>query len=263
MVPGEADASTFWDHVNRYRFALQYTRNRAVLDVACGEGYGTYAISAAGAAKAVGVDISADACEHAREKYGVDARVGDACALPLESDWADVVVSYETLEHVADHDRFLTEICRVLKSDGMLVISTPNRDVYRETCEDNEFHVSEISRDEFAESLSKYFRTVELFSQRVLMPPIRDSLRFMGPELCLLWLRRIWSLRRTILLRKAPTSSNDGMHDFGDRDVIAGVVQSRANWFHAMTHPSIVRPESRLSRMRAVYVIAVCRSPIA
>src|SRR5688572_17038072 len=83
MIPEVADPHMFWEHVYRYRFAASYAPGRRVLDIACGEGYGSAALLKAGAASVIGVDISAEAVAHARRKYGVDARVGDAAAIPL------------------------------------------------------------------------------------------------------------------------------------------------------------------------------------
>ena len=74
MVPDavDLDSQCYWEHIYRYRFASQYARGQRVLDVACGEGYGSAALSAAGAVSVVGVDISPDTVQHARKKYGID-----------------------------------------------------------------------------------------------------------------------------------------------------------------------------------------------
>ena len=83
MVPDEAHARVFWEHVGRYRFAKNFVSGKRVLDIACGEGYGAAALAKAGAASVIGVDISSDTCQHAQRKYGLDARTGDAQAIPL------------------------------------------------------------------------------------------------------------------------------------------------------------------------------------
>src|SRR3990172_3135768 len=85
MIPECADPVTFWEHIYRYRFAARFVRHKRVLDVACGEGYGTVGLLKAGAESVIGVDISRDVCEHAWKKYGLDVRVGDASLrLPVE-----------------------------------------------------------------------------------------------------------------------------------------------------------------------------------
>src|SRR5437868_8858698 len=93
MVPERAGSETFWEHIYRYRFATGFVRNKRVLDIACGEGYGTAALLQAGAASVIGVDISADVCDHARRKYGIDARPGNALNIPLPGQSVDVVIS--------------------------------------------------------------------------------------------------------------------------------------------------------------------------
>src|SRR5207249_9324746 len=105
---------------------------KRVLDIACGEGYGSAALARAGAASVVGVDISAEACEHARRKYGVDARVGRADRIPLPAGSIDVIVSFETIEHVERPESFLNECVRVLAPGGALILSTPNREAFAE-----------------------------------------------------------------------------------------------------------------------------------
>src|SRR5687767_6601798 len=89
MLPETTSAVTFWEHIYRYRFAARFVRGRRVLDIACGEGYGAAALLRAGAASVIGVDISEEACEHARQKYGIDARPGSAEQIPLPSQAVD------------------------------------------------------------------------------------------------------------------------------------------------------------------------------
>src|SRR5436305_7763381 len=95
MIPEASVPEIFWEHVHRYRFAKRFVRDKRVLDIACGEGYGAFGLLRAGAASVVGVDISEEACDNARQKYGIDARCGSAEAIPLPDASVDVVVSFE------------------------------------------------------------------------------------------------------------------------------------------------------------------------
>lgn len=165
MVPEKADAITFWEHVYRYRFAAPYAKGRKILDIACGEGYGTASLAAAGASSVIGIDISEEACAHARKRYDVDARVGDAENISLPEDSIDLVVSFETIEHVTNPDRFLDECQRVLVAGGTLVISTPNRIIYSGEEQHNPFHYRELNEQEFMSLLSSRFDEVELYEQ--------------------------------------------------------------------------------------------------
>jgi ubiquinone/menaquinone biosynthesis C-methylase UbiE len=165
MMPKLSSDDTFWEHIERYRFAARYAKGRDVLDIACGEGYGSAALMRAGASSVIGVDVSEAACAHARARHGVDARVGDAEAIPLGSGAVDAVVSFETIEHVGHPDLFLQECARVLRPGGLLVISTPNKEVYREQTPNNPFHCSEMSYEQYRCLVSRFFRIGRVFGQ--------------------------------------------------------------------------------------------------
>lgn len=165
MVPEKANVNTFWEHIYRYRFASQFVHNKRVLDIACGEGYGAAALLQAGARSVIGVDLSPRACEHARQKYGIDARPGDALAIPLPNQSIDAVVSFETIEHVDRPDQFLDECVRVLAPGGIAVISTPNRDAYREATGNNPYHLKELDEAEFTQLLKQRFSSIRIYSQ--------------------------------------------------------------------------------------------------
>jgi ubiquinone/menaquinone biosynthesis C-methylase UbiE len=165
MIPEEAHARTFWEHVERYRFATDFARGKRVLDIACGEGYGAAALAKAGASSVIGVDVSADVCDHALHKYGLDARPGNAQAIPLPDRSIDLVVSFETIEHVDNPNVFVRECARVLTTEGMLIVSTPNRPIYSREGTPNPFHRLEFDEREFVDVLRSRFRAVQLYTQ--------------------------------------------------------------------------------------------------
>jgi SAM-dependent methyltransferase len=150
-------------HLARYRFAAQLARGRRALDAACGEGYGTAMLAAAGATGAVGVDIDQATVDHAREKYGLEFERADVGELPFEDKSFGLVVSFETLEHVPDAARAIAELRRVLADDGVLVASTPNSAQY---LVDNEFHTREFTEAELRELLAPHFPEVALYYQQ-------------------------------------------------------------------------------------------------
>lgn len=150
------------EHLARYRVAAQLARNRRVLDAASGEGYGTAILAAGEARSVVGVDVDPGAVEHARGRYGLDFEIGDAVELPFDDGAFDLVVSFETIEHVAEPDRALAEFRRVLSDEGTLIISTPNKHEY---LVENEFHTREYTHEEFVAVLASLFPSVEILLQ--------------------------------------------------------------------------------------------------
>ncbi len=161
-----------YEHWHRYAFADRLVKGKRVLDAACGEGYGS-ALLARSAASVVGVDIDAATIAHARAQYR-DARLrfveGSCTSLPLPDGAVDVVVSFETIEHLpeADQPAMLAEFARVLAPGGVLVISSPNRALYSDARDYvNEFHVHELYRDGLEKLLKGRFGAQRWFHQRV------------------------------------------------------------------------------------------------
>lgn len=158
------------EHYHRYYVAAEICVDKEVLDIASGEGFGS-AVLAQNAKRVTGVDISELAVNHAKKAYGNDALEflhGSATAIPLSDDSVDVVVSFETIEHIAEHDEMLMEICRVLRSDGVLILSSPNKTEYSDKpAYNNPFHVRELYTNELTALIGKYFKTFRHFGQRV------------------------------------------------------------------------------------------------
>ncbi|MCY7293598.1 MAG: class I SAM-dependent methyltransferase, partial [Ferruginibacter sp.] len=120
------------EHLHRYAIVLPLVNDKKVLDIASGEGYGSNLI-AGHASQAIGVDICPDAIARANTKYkknNLKFLEGSADAIPLANAFADVVVSFETLEHHDKHEEMLAEVKRVLKPDGFLIMSSPNKKYY-------------------------------------------------------------------------------------------------------------------------------------
>ncbi len=160
------------EHWHRYAFARRFVAGRRVVDVACGEGYGS-ALLAGIARSVVGVDIDAAAVAHARATYagrpGLDFVEGSAAQLSLPDASADAVVSFETIEHLeaALQPAMIAEFARVLAPGGVLVLSSPNRVEYSDARNYvNPFHLRELDRDELAALLGAAFPARRWFRQR-------------------------------------------------------------------------------------------------
>jgi O-antigen biosynthesis protein len=167
------------EHYHRYAVVQDIVKEKDVLDVACGEGYGS-SFMADIARSVIGVDIADEAVQHASAAYkksNLTFRQGSAIALDFANASFDVVVSFETIEHLAEQAQMLAEIRRVLRPDGCLVISSPNRPIYsEESGEHNEFHVKELDFNEFDELLKTQFQTIHYFGQRMLMGSVIQPL---------------------------------------------------------------------------------------
>ncbi len=156
------------EHMHRYLLAMECAAGLDVLDVASGEGYGSNLL--AGVARSVvGVDISEDAVFHASEKYhqaNLRYLQGDCVCLPINSASVDLVVSFETIEHHDQHEAMLREIRRVLRPDGVLLISSPNRPEYNRILDEpNPYHVKELDYQEFVSLLDAEFAHVGIYGQ--------------------------------------------------------------------------------------------------
>ena len=170
FLPEECRGEIAIEHYQRYQFARQLIKGKTVLDAACGEGYGSSLLSQA-ASHVTGLDLDKGAVERASRKYGSEKlsfRAGSIEKLPFEDQSFDAVVSYETIEHVDGEiqKQFLSEIRRVLKPDGLLIMSTPNKAVYTDLVKgQNQFHVKEFYVKEYQDFLHGFFKEIEMFCQ--------------------------------------------------------------------------------------------------
>lgn len=177
----------WYEHWHRYAFARRLAGGKRVLDAACGEGYGS-ALLAQVATHVIGVDIDAASIAHARARYAAQPRVqyeqADAAALPFADRAFDLVVSFETLEHLAAQEQLLAGFARVLDDDGVLVISSPDKRTYSDLAGfRNEFHVRELYRDELSALLQPHFPYVRLYGQKLLFQSVLWSLDAATPLL--------------------------------------------------------------------------------
>ncbi|MBC3831386.1 glycosyltransferase [Undibacterium amnicola] len=159
------------EHRHRYLQACTLAKGKVVLDIASGEGYGS-AMLAEHALQVIGVDISEHAVAHAQQRYqgdNLEYRVGSCAAIPLADASVDLLVSFETIEHHDQHQEMMQEIRRVLRKDGILLISSPDKMSYSDVPgSHNEFHVKELYQHEFKQLLEGYFDNITYFGQRIL-----------------------------------------------------------------------------------------------
>ncbi len=184
VIPGQVDIDLWNEHLARYHFARRLARNRRVLDLACGAGYGAAALTGS-AAHVTGVDVSPDAIEYARENYTFENLTflqGDARHVDLPDGSFDLITAFELIEHLDDWRALLSEARRLLAHAGQFIVSTPNRLYYAESRKQagpNPFHAHEFTYTEFEAALREYFPHVALFVQNhaagVVFQPVKPS----------------------------------------------------------------------------------------
>src|SRR5690606_13277305 len=135
------------NHLHRYAIAMSLIKGKTVLDIASGEGYGSHLMSFE-SQYVYGVDINDEAIKRAAKKYQRDNLkfiVGSTSNIPIETNSIDVVISFETIEHHNEHDQMMNEVKRVLKPEGTLIISSPDKYFYSDLRNyNNPFHVKEL-----------------------------------------------------------------------------------------------------------------------
>jgi ubiquinone/menaquinone biosynthesis C-methylase UbiE len=159
------------EHLHRYALALPHCTGKIVLDIACGDGYGSNLL-ACNAICVTGVDIAEDVIIEAREKYtrkNLSFKQGSTSAIPLPENSVDVVVSFETIEHHAEHEQMMKEIKRVLRPTGILIISSPDKKNYsEETNYQNPYHIKELYFEEFRDLINNFFTNYDFYSQKLV-----------------------------------------------------------------------------------------------
>lgn len=163
-VPGIA-AENYWfrRHQAAYEFARPYASERDVLEVGCGEGYGT-ALLAVESARVIGVDYDALTIAHAARTYPQAVFVrANLAALPVPDTSIDLLATLQVIEHVWNHPEFLRECRRALRPDGLLLVTTPNRLTFSPGLAEpvNPFHTKEFSATELADLLARCGFVVE------------------------------------------------------------------------------------------------------
>jgi len=166
------DTNIHKEHISRYQFASNYIKGKKILDIACGTGYGCKMFVECGAKYVIGCDISNETVDYAKEHFlekDIEFHKKDIRNLDFPDETFDCVVSFETLEHITEQEHVIDELKRVLKKGGILIISTPNKEV-RSLDEENTniFHEKELTVNEFKNLLNNHFPNFKLFSQRLI-----------------------------------------------------------------------------------------------
>ena len=153
------------EHIIRYELAKQLVKGKKVLDIACGSGYGAKIIAENEAQEVIGIDADEKAIAKAQSENklkNLKYQKGDAENLNLEEESLDIITSFETIEHLQKPSEYLKELSRVIKKDGIVLLSTPNKEIYQEK---NPYHYREYTKEEFEKILSGHFPNVKIIAQ--------------------------------------------------------------------------------------------------
>ncbi|WP_322923933.1 glycosyltransferase [Paenibacillus campi] len=170
FIPDIGNTELEVEHIQRYQSIVKLVQGKVVLDAACGEGYGSN-ILADQAQFVYGVDIDPESIVNAQKKYdqaNLKFFTKSVAELPLENSSVDIVISFETIEHLDEETQhqFLKEIKRVLKPDGIVIMSTPDKYWYTDVPNHhNPYHMKEFYKAEFEDFLRHYFKELHLFYQ--------------------------------------------------------------------------------------------------
>jgi SAM-dependent methyltransferase len=154
----------FRRHEVVYDWIARRVAGRTVVDLACGEGYGSARL-AESAAEVIGVDANPEAFEHARLKYGASNLSFERTMVELWDGDVDCVVFLQTIEHLQDPDAMLERIKALIGGQGVAFVSTPNVLTLApkgRTRSGNPWHVREYRPDEFRALCDTHFADVEL-----------------------------------------------------------------------------------------------------
>lgn len=173
MVPWADAPSIIHEHLHRYLFSAQFAQDKRALDLGSGEGYGSQ-ILARTAQQVVGIELDPLAVAHARQTYpapNIDFREGSVLKLDdLEDASFDLAVCFEVIEHISDHELLVSSVARLLRPNGLFLVSTPDRDVYNEELGMvNPYHLKELDKKEFTDLLEGHFEHVSMFGQRAVV----------------------------------------------------------------------------------------------
>jgi 2-polyprenyl-3-methyl-5-hydroxy-6-metoxy-1,4-benzoquinol methylase len=193
-------------HIRHYETAARYVRGKRVLDIACGVGYGSQMLGLAGASAVVGVDKCAQTVQYARKHYQTPG-VEFICADAEQFEWPerfDVIVSFETIEHLHYPAKFLDRIRSLLVPGGDFILSIP----LGETRHVDRYHLHAFSQEQVFDLLEKagfsvdryrcddWFMTrSDLLLWRQLYPAAKPSVREQ------FFTRRGWQLMRDFVFR--------------------------------------------------------------
>ncbi len=155
-------------HIFAYEFAKKIiSKKSSVLEVGSGNGYGTSRLSK-NITDIIGIDIDKNAIEYSTKKYGSKSCIFkkyDGVKIPHKDNTFDAVISFQVIEHIENDENYVSEIQRVLKDNGIFLLTTPNKSLRLKPNQKpfNRFHIREYYSSELENILRTKFSSVEIF----------------------------------------------------------------------------------------------------
>jgi 2-polyprenyl-3-methyl-5-hydroxy-6-metoxy-1,4-benzoquinol methylase len=135
LEAGDDAIKNYLNHVKFYKFVAQFVKDKKVVDVGCGSGYGCELLKNSGAADVYGADISKHAIQFADSKFGGHSKFSVQSITDLKEypdEYFDVTLSSEVLEHIKEYgveQKAIEELKRITKNNGLVIIATPNNEM--------------------------------------------------------------------------------------------------------------------------------------
>ena len=168
-IKGFMQENTETEHLNRYKYALNFVKEKDVLEMACGSGFGCYYLLNEGNANSVtGVDLDFDAIRYGNHRYkdkNITRFVDDATVFSSEKKY-DIITCFETIEHVQDYKLLIQNLHKNLKDNGVLLISTPITKITNQT-PNNKYHVIEWNFSDFHKLFESLFNIDKIIVQNI------------------------------------------------------------------------------------------------
>ena len=150
----EANNVTYQRCQYAYEYAKPFITGKKVLDVGCGNAYGT-ALMAESASEIMGLDYDQATIDDNKNRYSsiknLSFKRAEIPPLPFEDNSFDMVTAFQFIEHIHARKEFMKECLRVLKPGGKVMITTPN---VKKSLARNPFHVHEYTFDEIKGEIS-------------------------------------------------------------------------------------------------------------
>jgi O-antigen biosynthesis protein len=193
-----------FENLERFRFFASIIKMGNVLDLGCGQGEGSNFLSQQQGMHVISCDLSSETLLAAQAIWSsskVNWTITDGQALCFRSSEFDGIVSVEVIEHIPEPARYLSEVRRVLRPNGIFMLTTPNR--LRSSLTPGSLwpeHLREYSPEELESILKCYFSRIDLLGEKIPIyesHPIRKFVHLLAP-----WIKPY--LPRWIRIRALP-----------------------------------------------------------